>query len=728
VRQGVYGSSMYGPSVAALGPRAGKRSSSGDVGKKPLTRAERLANMRASVARYKKQADAQKKKKIVIKAGPYTKVLPGDTPAVQVRRHRMNLATQARIHKRATAPVSTKGGPRAVAARLAAREADKRALKATGAERQKLLKQGRTGRKRAIAEAAKARRRVGFLKSVSRGLKRGVKKYGSTALRVAATGASFVPGVGSGLAAGLGTAAALAEGQRLDKALAAGALSAIPGGQLGQSAITTGLAVARGDNIERAIIRAGRGLARGYGGPAGEAAYQAARAVAGGQRLDRAIVQQATRVVPGGSLGRTGLQTALAISRGKPVGRAIARGATQAAQSYAGRQLRGAAVPYFPRSTRLTAALRSPDPLRGAKLGPVGRPGAFGGVATRLAARAIQRRPVLGTKSSYELARSLGVPATSALAALRKARALRWRPLRSGAARMVGRYASMYPKRFLSRGDTQGLSPDGATWTIEPGDTLYRIAQKLVKDGGRWREIVAANPNVPKHKDWGLRVYAGDVIVIPADWRPKTAPEPSEVTAAEVLKSKATLKAWSVTDGAQQPGVTNYGTKPEDLSTSWGPRDSLMLTSFSGWRGKGLPTDGELSQAHVDELARWAEERSGVKVALPVPSPVVRPETPTDKPGPKPAEPVVITFPPDVITGKPPTPALPPAGGWTPPPVEAPPWTKTPPVQTKPPPTKDPIITKPPVPIAPVAPTAPKKPGGGAGLVAASLAALAFLM
>lgn len=68
-------------------------------------------------------------------------------------------------------------------------------------------------------------------------------------------------------------------------------------------------------------------------------------------------------------------------------------------------------------------------------------------------------------------------------------------------------------------GDAGAL--EGTVYVVEPGDYGVRIAQKLVGDGNRWRELKAVNPTIatrPDPKNYGLVIYAGDRLTLPASW------------------------------------------------------------------------------------------------------------------------------------------------------------------------------------------------------------------
>src|SRR5262249_50329811 len=77
-------------------------------------------------------------------------------------------------------------------------------------------------------------------------------------LKLAEMVAPFVPGIGTGVAAALGAANALAAGRPITEALLASARSALPGGAVAQSAFDVALNLAKGKNITKAALEAVR--------------------------------------------------------------------------------------------------------------------------------------------------------------------------------------------------------------------------------------------------------------------------------------------------------------------------------------------------------------------------------------------------------------------------------------------------------------------------------------
>jgi Uncharacterized protein containing LysM domain len=66
---------------------------------------------------------------------------------------------------------------------------------------------------------------------------------------------------------------------------------------------------------------------------------------------------------------------------------------------------------------------------------------------------------------------------------------------------------------------------DSKFYRLKPGDTLWNMAERFAGSGSRWKELLPLNPNYPRPDpndpekgDWGMVVYAGDVIEVPGDW------------------------------------------------------------------------------------------------------------------------------------------------------------------------------------------------------------------
>jgi len=62
------------------------------------------------------------------------------------------------------------------------------------------------------------------------------------------------------------------------------------------------------------------------------------------------------------------------------------------------------------------------------------------------------------------------------------------------------------------------VATDG-TYRVLAGDHPIKIAQKLVHDGSRWRELVAANPQKKRAPDGNFAtLLPGEILSLPALW------------------------------------------------------------------------------------------------------------------------------------------------------------------------------------------------------------------
>ncbi len=115
-------------------------------------------------------------------------------------------------------------------------------------------------------------------------------------LQFAAMVAPVVPGIGTGVAAAIGAANALAAGQPITDAVIAAARDAIPGGAVAQFAFDTAVNMAKGKNIAESLLNSAR--SRIPGGAAAQAAFDAGVALAKGKNIQTALVSGAGRLLP----------------------------------------------------------------------------------------------------------------------------------------------------------------------------------------------------------------------------------------------------------------------------------------------------------------------------------------------------------------------------------------------------------------------------------------------
>jgi len=98
----------------------------------------------------------------------------------------------------------------------------------------------------------------------------------------AATVVSFVPGIGTGVAAAISAGAALAEGQSISEAAEAAIRGALPGGALATAGFDAAVRIAKGQNVSQAALESARNL---IPPGAGQQAFDIGLAVVTGKKL-----------------------------------------------------------------------------------------------------------------------------------------------------------------------------------------------------------------------------------------------------------------------------------------------------------------------------------------------------------------------------------------------------------------------------------------------------------
>ncbi len=161
---------------------------------------------------------------------------------------------------------------------------------------------------------------------------------------------SVVPGVGTGISAGLGGALALAEGKSITQAVEAAVKSAIPGGPLAQAAFSVASGVMQGKPLDQIAINAlpiGNAqkalLVRGL---------SVAKDLAAGKRVDQVILDQALKQLPAPL--QKAVQIGTAIGHAKNLQGALGA-AAQGAQQLAGNYAKG-----LPAARAFAAGQRGP--------------------------------------------------------------------------------------------------------------------------------------------------------------------------------------------------------------------------------------------------------------------------------------------------------------------------------------------------------------------------------
>jgi hypothetical protein len=140
-------------------------------------------------------------------------------------------------------------------------------------------------------------------------------------LKLAEMVAPFIPGVGTGVAAALGAANALAAGRPITDAVLAAARSALPGGKIAQVAFDVALNLAKGKNIGEAALAGLRDQLPG--GLAARAAFDTAMNLAKGKNIGEAALAAARERLPGGPAAQAAFDTAANLARGKTIDAAV---------------------------------------------------------------------------------------------------------------------------------------------------------------------------------------------------------------------------------------------------------------------------------------------------------------------------------------------------------------------------------------------------------------------
>ncbi len=479
-----------------------------------------------------------------------------------------------------------------------------------------------------------------------------------------------------------------------------GPIGMVASGTLG--AMQAGLS---GKSIEKIAWAAAKGAA-----PSGiDRAIDAAQAIREGKNVVSVALSQAAQSFVPGTPEKLGFETAVAVLK-ESASKAALGEARRALPNEGAKRAFDAAIGVASETVKGTPLASRAMSIPNIKLEKVRGSISAMTPAMEQAVNTLKRNPSLLSQDRIALARRLGTSPQVVNDAIRRVgqsairtRILPWRAMSGAAASFLRRYVPTAPMNALRLvgSDTQGLDATGTKYIVEKGDYPILIAKKLTGDGNRYRELHAANPQKKiategQFKGSFATLYAGEVLNLPLSWqKPVSAPAPvataptvtSVPTASKpeliptgviqgVLQGKVILAAWNQTDGANAAGPTDYGQRPEDLSTSWGPRDTLVCKSFQNWSNKlGNPllnTDGVLDSATLVALQAWAEAKAkAAGVALPVPLPTMAP-IPGEVPSPGQPTTVSLPFPMDggpvevvpelIITGEAPTPPVPASG------------------------------------------------------------------
>jgi hypothetical protein len=450
-------------------------------------------------------------------------------------------------------------------------------------------------------------------------------------LKIAAQYAGNIPGVGTAVAVAAGGLGAALEGKSLSQIARGAAIGAIPGGPLAQGAVNAAAnlvkAGVQGQNLIKAAAHEAVGAAVNLVPDANARAILQKAAAAGlsGKNIltavERAAVDRAIGMVPADARhlvqsavnGVNNPQSLLGAAPGALLGHVVTMkpgSALEQALGHAGK----IAMPNRPELVK-----------RPGTLGPqmnVARRGVFSGPNVPRLAPQLMRRSVLH------------------------------RPLPNA--------AKAWLRNVAGFGDVGALQSDG-TWLVTKGDTGSKIAKALTGNAGRWTELKPVNPKIMGRspaliKQYGFPIYVNDIVYLPSSWvktqpQSPTNPVPNAPTIvapqadlAAMGVARTELVAWGKTDGANQPGVADYGTPTDLMAQTWTARDKYAAAGFENWWNKSgfansLPTDGEFGQPLVEALYQWTTKRAQTPVTPQptTPSQPTQPSTPS-----QPTQPTIV--------------------------------------------------------------------------------------
>ena len=464
-------------------------------------------------------------------------------------------------------------------------------------------------------------------------------------LPIAASVASFVPGIGTGIAAGLSAATALSEGKGLRGMVEEAAIGAIPGGKIARAALKAGIGVAKGQNVLKTLGREGLELGKQVvpgGRLVGEAIESGVRAgygIAKGQNVAKTLAAQGIRYARGAAPGGQLMQSALNVAEQGIAGRNILKAAGREGISLAQSQLPGGEL--MARGLNVAqAGLSGQNVLKAAAREGVSYAGQQIGSQIRGATPMLRNltRPDNGLIPS--MAPELVRAARSTVGVVRP----NLRPVfKTNNPKAAFRPLAMNTRQMLVRAlphmrrEVSGLSETGAQWIVEKGDMGSTIAKKLTGNANRWTELRAINPIIMNRgaalvKKYGFPIYVGDKVNLPSSWIKVTAqtaaqsapatpsastPPPVQMPGGDLAaqgQARTILAAWGKSDGASEPGVPDYGSASELQASSWTARDNLQGNAFANWwRRKGGPPavpDGQWSDALAEALNAWAQAKA----------------------------------------------------------------------------------------------------------------------
>jgi hypothetical protein len=512
--------------------------------------------------------------------------------------------------------------------------------------------------------------------TVSKGVLGGIGSAIGSVAKVAGSVVSYVPGVGTAVGAGLKVAGAGMSGENMAKAAVNAVKTAVPYVNIAANAVTAARDIASGKNVFGAI-KQGASNAALDAMPGGEYGKQLAKSVVAigsagikGQNVLKAAAKEvvASAVAMAPPVSRETLNAAInAAARGQNPLKGAASGAVRTALAQipdsAARKTAEQALSGVSAAKVLAQAPKQLLAKAAAAVPGGGAAAAFKsltGTTPEQLAKGTTMNNVRPTLTRVTSSRPFFFERPS-ITARQSQTGVRHVPMSGAAKAFVRARAGM-----LAR-DAAGLTSDGK-WLVTKGDTGESIAFALTGSKGRWTELKAVNPTLMKAraaaaKQYGFPIYVNDVINLPASWVKTTTTTAAKATPVQAntttvapsimtpiqtaiqtvqtvlapsgdiaaqAAARATLAAWSKTDGISRAGVSDYGSTVEAAATTWTARDKLEAASFQAWANSvGLSsgaTTGDWTQELSDALRSWAEHKA-TQVLTPVKTTVAQTST-----------------------------------------------------------------------------------------------------
>jgi nucleoid-associated protein YgaU len=160
----------------------------------------------------------------------------------------------------------------------------------------------------------------------------------------------------------------------------------------------------------------------------------------------------------------------------------------------------------------------------------------------------------------------------------------------------------------------------GATYTVQSGDNMSKIALKFTGSAGRWTELRTANPQVSDPN----KIYPGQVLKLPSGWStaastspvstapvpgvPASTPSTTVIPSGGILQWQIMLVHWGAITRKIQP--PDYGSTPGDYNGSDSARFRAAIKSFQVTFTRS--PSGEMDDDTYQRLVAWNANALGV--------------------------------------------------------------------------------------------------------------------